>query len=107
MKIHDPVIAPEKLTRYLLVKRPRGDKSGYLALAGFTADDPDALLVELLALADRGEALEQETDRFGTRYRLEGTLRGPNGLELAVATIWLRKADGRVHFVTLMPGRRE
>ena len=100
------MIAPEKLTGYLLVKRPRGDKSGYLAFAGFTADDPGALMAELLALAARGEAMEQETDRFGTRYRLAGVLKGPNGVELPVATIWLRKADGRVHFVTLMPRRR-
>jgi len=106
MRLRDPVIAWEKLTGYLLVKRPRGDKSGFLGLAGFTAEDPGALMAELLALTARGEATEEETDRFGTRYRLEGVLRGPNGGELPVATIWLRKADGRVHFVTLIPRRR-
>ena len=91
---------------YLLVKRPRGDKSGFLGLAGFTADDPRRLMAELLALAARGEATEQGTDRFGTRYRLEGVLRGPNGVELPVATIWLRKADDRIHFSNLIPPRR-
>lgn len=29
------VIAPEKLTQYLLVQRPRNDKSGFLARAGY------------------------------------------------------------------------
>lgn len=65
MKLLDPEIAPEKLTRYLLVKRPRGDKSGYLALAGFSADNSSALRAELLALAACGDAEEQETDQFG------------------------------------------
>lgn len=81
-------------------------KSGYLALAGFSAGNSSALRTELLALAARGDAEEQETDQFGTRYRLEGVLSGPTGVELPVATIWLRKADGRDHFVTLMPWRR-
>lgn len=106
MRLEDPIIAAEKLTGYLLVKRPRGDKSGFLGLAGFTAANPGSLMAELLALAARGEAIEQETDQFGTRYRLEGTLTGPTGVGLAVATIWLRKADGRVHFVTLIPRPR-
>lgn len=106
MRIRDPVIALDKLTGYLLVKRPRGDKSGFLGLADFTADNPGTLMAELLALTARCDATEQETDQFGTRYRLEGILKGPNGVELSVATIWLRKADGRVHFVTLIPRRR-
>lgn len=107
MKLQEPVIALEKLTGYLLVKRPRGDKSGYLAIAGFTADDPGALMSGFLALAARGEAVEEETDRFGTLYRSDGLLKGPNGVSLPVATIWLRKVDGRVHFVTLIPRARE
>lgn len=106
MRLRDPLIAPEKLTDYLLVKRPRGDKSGFLGLAGFTADDPGVLMAQLLALAAGGEATEHGTDRWGTRYRLEGVLKGPNGVELRVATIWLRKADGRVHFITLIPWSR-
>lgn len=32
----DAEIAPEKLTRYLLVKRSVGDKSEFLKLAGYT-----------------------------------------------------------------------
>lgn len=106
-KLDDPIIPPEKLTQYLLVKRPRGDKSDYLALAGFTGENPDDLMEALKKLAAEGEAVELETDNFGTRYRLEGVLTGPNGKELKVATIWLRKADDRVHFITLVPQKRE
>jgi hypothetical protein len=106
MKLTDVVIASEKLTRYLLVRRPRGDKSGYLAKGGFTQENPEALKVALLEHA-KGDAEEGETDRFGTRYRIEGELSCPNGQLLRVATIWLRKTDGRTHFVTLVPRRRQ
>jgi hypothetical protein len=108
MKLTDVIIAPEKLTGYLLVKRARADKSGYLALAGFTAKNPDDLLAALEALVADGDATETATDRFGTRYQLDGVLAGPNGKPLSVATIWLRKSDERIHFITLMPpGKRK
>ena len=45
----DSNIAPEKLTRYLLVSQARGDKSAYLALAGYTLDNFTTLLTDLRA----------------------------------------------------------
>jgi hypothetical protein len=39
----DAQIAPEKLTRYLLVKRPVGDKSELLKQAAYTLDNPERL----------------------------------------------------------------
>jgi hypothetical protein len=39
----DTQIAPEKLTRYLLVKRPVGDKSEFLKQAAYTLDNPERL----------------------------------------------------------------
>jgi hypothetical protein len=36
----DALIAPEKLTRYLLVKRVVGDKSDFLKQAGYALDNP-------------------------------------------------------------------
>ena len=35
----DAVIAPPKLTLYLLVKRPAGDKSEFLRTAGYTSEN--------------------------------------------------------------------
>ena len=37
--VQDAEIAPEKLTRYLLVKRPVGDKSEFLKRAGYALDN--------------------------------------------------------------------
>lgn len=109
MRIPDDAVIPwEKLTRYLLLPRPRNDKSGFLAQAGFGADNPEKLLRALRELAAGGEALEDEGNEYGTFLRLDGDLTGPNGRALRVATIWLRwHLDGSVHFVTLKPGRRD
>jgi len=43
----DTVIAPEKLTRYLLVRQARGDKSAFLATAGYTPANSKQLLHDL------------------------------------------------------------
>ena len=43
----DAIIAPEKLTRYLLVRQARGDKSAFLARAGYTLENADQLLGDL------------------------------------------------------------
>ncbi len=51
----DSHIASEKLTRYLLVPQARGDKSTYLALAGYTLDNFTTLLTDL-----RGQILNQD-----------------------------------------------
>jgi hypothetical protein len=40
-------IAKEKLTRYLLVPRRMDDKSGFLAQAGFTRENPSELEIEM------------------------------------------------------------
>ena len=53
------------------------------------------------------EATEDGTNEFGTFYRIEGNLVGPNGQELPVVTIWLRwHSDRSFHFVTLKPWRK-
>jgi hypothetical protein len=48
------------------------------------------------------EATEDGTNEYGTFYRVEGALVGPNGQELPVVAIWLRwHSDGSFHFVIL------
>jgi hypothetical protein len=90
----------------LLIPRPSDDKSKFLAQADFTLDNPDALLDSLRRLAIEAEAVEDGSNEFGTFYRADGSLVGPNERALAVVTIWLRwHSDGSFHFVTLKPLR--
>lgn len=107
MKIPEDAIIPNaKLTRYLLVLRPRNDKSKFLAQAGFTAENPEALLVQLRQLVRTSNALEDRTDEYGTYYQVKGILHGDNDIHLNVITIWLqRKIDQQFQFITLIPNK--
>ncbi|MCC6803094.1 MAG: hypothetical protein IT319_09435 [Anaerolineae bacterium] len=107
MKIpFDAIIANEKLTDYLLVPRQRNDKSKYLAMAGFTTENPDALKQAIRALADTNEAAEDKATEYGTSYLVEGDLQGANDRRLPVVLVWFQRlADGRYYFVTLKPGK--
>lgn len=103
----DAIIADDKLTGYLLLPKARNDKSNYLALAGFTQQNPQALREALRSLANAYEALPERSSEYGTFYHVEGDLIGPKGKRLPVVTIWLhRNIDSIFQFVTLKPSRR-
>jgi len=103
----DATIADDKLTGYLLVPRPRDDKSGFLAQAGFTQQNPQALREAIRRLADSSEAVEDGDNEYGTFLRVEGDLIGPLAM-LSVVLIWMRRhVDGSTHFVTLKPRKEK
>ncbi len=106
MKIPDDAIIPEpKLTKYLLVFKPRNDKSQFLAQAGFTLDNWQTLKIAIQQLNQSVEAVADRTDEYGTFYNVRGGILGVNGINLSVVTIWLeRKSDGKFQFITLVPG---
>ncbi|MFM2314999.1 MAG: hypothetical protein RLZZ04_4275 [Cyanobacteriota bacterium] len=106
MKISVDAVIPEaKLTRYLLVYKPRNDKSQFLAQAGFTLDNWQVLKIAIQQLNQSVEAKVDRTDEYGTFYNVKGELQGVNGINLSVVTIWLeRKSDGKFQFITLVPG---
>jgi hypothetical protein len=101
----DAFIARSKLTHYLLVPKPKNDKSGFLAQVGFTQRNPDVLEAALRYLLTEYEAVSDRVNEYGTFYQVRGWLRGPHGM-LAVVTIWLRQnVDGIYQFITLKPER--
>lgn len=100
----DAVIAADKLTRYLLVPQVRGDKSAFLAGAGYTADKADRLLWDLRMQILPLDATVLESNKFGQYYEIRGRLTGPSGAALAVRTIWMTEhLSGITKFVTLIP----
>jgi hypothetical protein len=105
VKIPDDSVIPfEKLTRYLLVIKVRNDKSKYLAQAGFTPENPEALLQAIRVLTGAVEAEQEKTTDYGTFYQVKGDLIGVNGVRISVITVWLsRKSDGKFQFITLIP----
>jgi hypothetical protein len=99
----DATIAIEKVRDYLLIPRVKGDKSGYLALAGYKREDFWELLRDIREQLLPGDAIFQRRDEFGEYYELDGFLIGPNGKRLGVETIWMYENDGKIRFLTLFP----
>ena len=101
----DAIIPEAKLTKYLLVYKPRNDKSQFLAQAGFSLSNWLALKTAILQLNQSVEAQLDRSSEYGTFYNVSGELQGVNEINLSVVTIWLqRKSDGKFQFITLVPG---
>ena len=100
------IIVREKVTRYLLVPQARGDKSGFLERAGYTLENADQLLRDL-HLQLPLDAMPTKTNKFGQYYEIRGSLTGPNGVTLAVRTVWMTEhLSGVTKFVPLLPDKR-
>ena len=78
----DAAIAEDKLTHYLLLPQARGDKSAFLAKAGYTLENADQLMKDLRTQILTLDAEHLEANKFGQYFELRGTLSGPNGQRL-------------------------
>jgi hypothetical protein len=105
MRIPEDLTIPDaKITQYLLVPKARNDKSRFLAQAGFTQENPEALNLAIQRQAMDKEAIKEKSNEYGIFYQVEGELIGVNGFSLSVVTVWLqRRVDGKFQFVTLKP----
>ena len=102
----DAEIPLPKLSRYLLVPRTRGDKSKYLARAGYTTDNASQLLADIRSQILPLDATPAGTTKFGDFFAIRATLLGPNGVSLRVNAIWIREhLSGSTRFVTLLPDK--
>ena len=104
----DAVISMDKLRDYLLTELPRGDKSRFLAQAGYTRNEARQLERDLREQVLSLDAVPLPSRGYGERYEIRGVLRGPSGVEVRVRTIWMREHEtGIVKFITLIPLRGE
>lgn len=102
----DSYIAMEKLTHYLLKPQARGDKSAFLARAGYTVDQAETLLNDLRAQVLSQQAEEIEVTAYGVQYQIQAKLTGPSGRSLWVKTVWLTEhLSGVTKFITLVPAK--
>ena len=100
----DATIVREKVTRYLLVRQARGDKSAFLAQAGYKIDNADRLLDDLRTQLLPLEATPLHSTVFGELYEIRGKLTGPNGVTLNVRSIWMQeRLPQATKFITLIP----
>jgi hypothetical protein len=70
----DTQIAREKLTSYLLVKRPIGDKSESLKQAGYTLDNPQRLEEDIRKQILTQNAVSIEKAKYGELFEIQGSL---------------------------------
>lgn len=100
----DTVIPDDKISRYLLVRRPRGDKSAWLKSAGYGFDHSAALANDLRAQLLPLDAAPAGSDKFGDYFETRGPLRGPTGKVLRARAIWMTEhLSGETRLITLIP----
>ncbi|NMG60074.1 hypothetical protein E1H12_16520 [Geitlerinema sp. P-1104] len=102
----DSIINPAKLTQYLLVQLSKNDKSNFLAQAGYTLENWQQLEQDLRTQVLSQHAEPIEITPYGKKYRIRATLRGQNGIELKILTIWMVN-NNQTRFVTLVPDKGE
>jgi hypothetical protein len=96
-------IAEAKLTDYLLIQKPKDDKSGFLAQARYNLDNWRQLRQELRHFLFNQATLHKKTN-FGDIYEIKGILVGVNGTNLRIATYWMVDSlTNETKFVTLLP----
>ena len=99
-------VSPFKLKGYLLSpSHPVGShKSVFFRALGYSAEAPQLLAKDLLALLHRN-CQPAEVTRFGQKFTSTGTLTGPNGRSGCVRAIWIRlHHEAALRFVTAFPG---
>lgn len=93
------IIAPEKITAYLLVEKHKNDKSKFLLALGYSAQQWEELATDIAAIAENNEPVLEKRSEFGDLYSVRGLLKLK-----AIVTIWLQQTEtGDYRFVTLYP----
>ena len=104
----DTLIAPEKLTQYLLALRRRNDKSRWLARAGYAQENWQLLEKDLRTQILSLPAIPIDRTPYGQMYEIKGDLIGPNGKSLRVCTIWISETKTNdTKLVTMFPEKGE
>jgi len=103
----DAVISEAKIKHYLLVWRPKNDKSRWLASAGYTIEHWRQLLSDIRDLLDYPATFAGENP-WGRLYEIRGVLIGPNGKVLSVRSIWMIESEtGLTKFITLYADKKK
>jgi hypothetical protein len=100
----DSLIARIKITHYLLVRQTKGDKSAFLASAGYDVANADQLIDDIRRQVLPWDAVPLEVTEYGQLYQISCPLAGPNGRVLGIRTIWMKEhLSGQTKLITLIP----
>jgi hypothetical protein len=102
----DAIITEEKITEYLLKRRPDSDKSQFLGRAGYTQANWRYLREDIRNQILPLEAEFLQNTAYGMLWKIRANLKGPNGVTIRVVTIWMEeKYTGMTKFITLFPDK--
>jgi hypothetical protein len=109
MKLRSDADIPErKITEYLLTPRPKNDKARFFAQAGYMRGAWQLLERDLRAQILPLDAELARSTPYGELYTITGVLKGPNGVELHILSVWMVEIDGMTtRLITVYPGRPE
>ena len=102
------IIDAAKVRDYLLspVHRVGSAKARFFAQLGFEQQKWTALQDELYAFATEDAQLGSAT-RFGQKYVVPGTIRGPSGRIASLVVVWIiLNGENFPRFVTAYPGAK-
>ena len=100
------IIAPEKITGYLLnVSHKRcGPKARLLLSVGYRSDNPQSLESDLRAQHLSLDVTRTHENAYGVVYEIEGPIKTPSGRIVRFCSVW--QVDTGTHmprFITMYP----
>jgi hypothetical protein len=99
LRLDQIIVSREKITTYLLVPKPKNDKSSFLKKLGYSINDAEELIKDIKELAIENEVKLSRTSEFGDLYTVSGKLKNK-----LVVTVWLEQVDDDTfRFITLYP----
>ena len=102
----EAVIPADKISKYLLVYRPRGDKSAWLKSVGYSIAKAEVLAADIRAQLLSLDARSAGSDKFGDYFETAGPLKGPSGKTLRARAIWMTEhLSGETRLITLIPDK--
>jgi hypothetical protein len=87
----DAIVEKSKVTDYLVaLDHPEGSsKAEFLSSFGFTAADWKVLARALVAHARTHPVSSVLKSRYGTKYRIDGPIRCPDGRSPSIRAVWI------------------
>ena len=103
LKLDQLDISIEKITKYLLVFKLKNDKSEFLMSLGYTFENWEQLLKDIIEIAVSNDLILERISEFGDLYSIKGKLNNKK-----VVTIWLQQINNNTYrFITLYPNNYE
>lgn len=99
LKANQIIVPEEKIINYLLVRKEKNDKSYFLGKIGYSLENYQDLIRDIIEIALSNDFVLSKISEFGNLYSVRGKLK-----KAVVIIIWIEQlSDNTYRFVTLYP----